>query len=72
MIYQRWLKIIITFIKNYVIDEYASSRWRWLYWKHTIIELDKTGYLIQVVIGIRKEFGVFGNDYDTVDGTGVR
>jgi hypothetical protein len=72
MIYQRWLKIIITFIKNYVIDEYTSSRWRWLYWKHTIIELDKTGYLIQVVIGIRKEFGVFGNDYDTVDGTGVR
>ncbi len=29
-------------------------------------------YITQVAIGKRKELGVFGNDYDTVDGTGVR
>ena len=30
-----------------------------------------TPYIIQVVIGKLKELGVFGNDYDTPDGTGV-
>ena len=29
-------------------------------------------YITQVAIGKRKEPGVFGNDYDTHDGTGVR
>ena len=29
-------------------------------------------YITQVAIGKRKELGVFGNDYDTPDGTGVR
>mmetsp|Transcript_99767 Transcript_99767/g.122040 ORF Transcript_99767/g.122040 Transcript_99767/m.122040 type:complete len:382 (-) Transcript_99767:32-1177(-) len=29
-------------------------------------------YLAQVVVGRRKELSVFGNDYNTVDGTGVR
>ncbi|MCF0202307.1 MAG: UDP-glucose 4-epimerase GalE [Bacteroidaceae bacterium] len=29
-------------------------------------------YITQTAIGIRKELGVFGNDYDTHDGTGVR
>ena len=29
-------------------------------------------YITQVAIGKRKELGVFGNDYDTHDGTGVR
>ncbi|MBP5535421.1 MAG: UDP-glucose 4-epimerase GalE [Bacteroidales bacterium] len=29
-------------------------------------------YITQVAIGRRKELGVFGNDYDTPDGTGVR
>ena len=29
-------------------------------------------YVTQVAIGIRKELGVFGNDYNTHDGTGVR
>ncbi|MCR4829469.1 MAG: UDP-glucose 4-epimerase GalE [Bacteroidales bacterium] len=29
-------------------------------------------YITQVAIGIRAELGVFGNDYDTHDGTGVR
>lgn len=29
-------------------------------------------YITQVAIGLRKELGVFGNDYDTPDGTGVR
>lgn len=29
-------------------------------------------YITQVAIGKRKELGVFGNDYDTIDGTGVR
>ena len=29
-------------------------------------------YITQVAVGIRKELGVFGNDYDTPDGTGVR
>lgn len=29
-------------------------------------------YITQTAIGIRKELGVFGNDYDTPDGTGVR
>lgn len=29
-------------------------------------------YITQTVIGIRKELGVFGDDYDTPDGTGVR
>ena len=29
-------------------------------------------YITQVAIGKRKELNVFGNDYDTVDGTGVR
>lgn len=28
--------------------------------------------ITQTAIGMRKEFGVFGNDYDTPDGTGVR
>jgi len=29
-------------------------------------------YITQTAIGIREELGVFGNDYDTPDGTGVR
>lgn len=29
-------------------------------------------YITQTAVGIRKELGVFGNDYDTPDGTGVR
>ncbi len=29
-------------------------------------------YVTQVAIGLRPELGVFGNDYDTHDGTGVR
>ncbi len=29
-------------------------------------------YITQVAVGRRKELGVFGNDYDTPDGTGVR
>lgn len=29
-------------------------------------------YITQTAIGMRKELGVFGNDYDTHDGTGVR
>ena len=29
-------------------------------------------YITQVAVGKRPELGVFGNDYDTVDGTGVR
>lgn len=29
-------------------------------------------YITQTVVGIRKELGIFGNDYDTPDGTGVR
>ena len=29
-------------------------------------------YITQVAVGLRKELGVFGNDYDTPDGTGVR
>ena len=29
-------------------------------------------YITQVAIGKRTELGVFGNDYDTHDGTGVR
>ena len=29
-------------------------------------------YITQVAVGKRKELNVFGNDYDTVDGTGVR
>ena len=29
-------------------------------------------YITQTAVGIRKELGVFGNDYDTHDGTGVR
>lgn len=31
-----------------------------------------TPYITQVAIGKLKEVGVFGNDYDTIDGTGVR
>ena len=29
-------------------------------------------YVTQVAVGKLKELGVFGNDYDTPDGTGVR
>ncbi len=29
-------------------------------------------YITQTAVGIRKELGVFGNDYNTPDGTGVR
>lgn len=29
-------------------------------------------YITQTAIGMRKELGVFGNDYDTPDGTGIR
>lgn len=29
-------------------------------------------YITQTVVGLRKELGIFGNDYDTPDGTGVR
>lgn len=29
-------------------------------------------YITQVAVGKREELGVFGNDYDTLDGTGVR
>ena len=29
-------------------------------------------YITQVAVGKREELGVFGNDYDTPDGTGVR
>ena len=31
-----------------------------------------TPYVMQVAVGRRERVGVFGNDYDTVDGTGVR
>lgn len=31
-----------------------------------------TVLLLQVAVGKRPELTVFGNDYDTVDGTGVR
>ena len=33
---------------------------------------DLMPYITQTAIGIREELGVFGNDYDTHDGTGVR
>lgn len=29
-------------------------------------------YITRTAVGIRKELGIFGNDYDTPDGTGVR
>ena len=29
-------------------------------------------YITQTAVGLRKELGIFGNDYDTPDGTGVR
>lgn len=29
-------------------------------------------YITQTAVGIRKELGIFGNDYPTLDGTGVR
>lgn len=29
-------------------------------------------YILQTAVGLRQELGVFGNDYDTPDGTGVR
>ena len=29
-------------------------------------------YITQTAVGIRKELGIYGNDYDTPDGTGVR
>ena len=29
-------------------------------------------YITQVAVGMRKELGIFGNDYNTSDGTGVR
>ena len=29
-------------------------------------------YITQVAVGKREDMGVFGNDYDTPDGTGVR
>lgn len=29
-------------------------------------------YITQTAVGIRKELGIFGNDYDTPDGTGIR
>ena len=29
-------------------------------------------YITQVAVGKREKLGIFGNDYDTVDGTGVR
>ena len=29
-------------------------------------------YISQTAVGLRKELGVFGDDYDTPDGTGVR
>lgn len=29
-------------------------------------------YITQTAVGLRKELGIFGNDYDTHDGTGVR
>ena len=29
-------------------------------------------YITQTAVGIRKELGIFGNDYETPDGTGVR
>lgn len=29
-------------------------------------------YITQTAVGIRKELGIYGNDYDTHDGTGVR
>lgn len=29
-------------------------------------------YITQTAVGIREELGVFGNDYDTPDGTGIR
>ncbi|WP_278990266.1 UDP-glucose 4-epimerase GalE [Segatella bryantii] len=29
-------------------------------------------YITQTAVGMRKELGIFGNDYDTPDGTGVR
>ncbi|MCQ2246593.1 MAG: UDP-glucose 4-epimerase GalE [Bacteroidaceae bacterium] len=29
-------------------------------------------YITQTAVGIREELGIFGNDYDTPDGTGVR
>ncbi len=34
--------------------------------------LNLVPFLTQTVIGIRKELRVFGNDYDTPDGTGIR
>ena len=38
---------------------------------HQPIWLDEI-YITQVAVGKLKELGVFGNDYDTPDGTGVR
>ena len=34
--------------------------------------LNLVPYITQTVIGIREELRVFGNDYDTPDGTGIR
>ncbi len=36
------------------------------------VPLNLVPYLTQTVIGIRPELRVFGNDYDTPDGTGIR
>ena len=38
----------------------------------TLMFLRTCGYITQVAVGKLKELGVFGNDYDTHDGTGVR
>ena len=29
-------------------------------------------FITQVAVGRRQELSIFGNDYDTIDGTGVR
>ena len=36
------------------------------------VPLNLVPYITQTAVGIRKELGIFGNDYDTPDGTGVR
>ena len=39
---------------------------------HNVIPNNLMPYITQVAVGKLKELGVFGNDYDTPDGTGVR
>ena len=41
-------------------------------WNIVLLRYNLMPYITQVAVGKLKELGVFGNDYDTHDGTGVR